>query len=444
MNSILLNKGSKDAGNEIYSLIERLYPICRSITGNGVRETLKIIEEDVPLETYEIPSGSRVFDWEVPNEWRINDAYIKNSRGDKVVDFKVSNLHVLNYSAPIRKKLSLRDLKELLGKNVFTLPDHPDRIPYVTSYYNEKWGFCLSHNQFSSLPDDDYELFIDSSFYRGSLTYGEYYLKGSSEKEILISCYTCHPSLCNDNLSGVALTARLARQIKSKKTKYSYRFLFIPETIGAIAWLSLNENKIKNIRHGLIVTCVGDPGNLTYKKSRSGNAEIDRTVLQVLRDYGDKFELVDFFPSGSDERQFSSPAFDLPVGSLMRTMYGKFPEYHNSADDLDFVKPECLADTFAKYLSVLDVLEINFDKSVRYMSLNPKGEPQLGKRQLYHTLGGQEKGNKILELARAWVLNFSDGRHSLLDIVDRSGIVFEHIKQAADELCSAKLLEKLD
>ena len=423
----------------MYELIKELYPICRSITGKGVRETLKIIKKHIPLEIHEVPTGTKVFDWAIPKEWNIKDAYIKNSKGKKIVDFKNTNLHVLNYSIPINKKCSLKELKE----HLFSLPEYPDRIPYLTSYYKENWGFCLTHEQLESLEEDTYEVVIDSELKDGSLTYGELLIEGKSKDEVLISTYICHPSLCNDSLSGISLLTFLAKYLKDKNLKYSYRFLFIPETIGAITWLSLNEDKISKIKHGLVATCLGDSGKLTYKKSRKGNAVIDKAVEKVLKDSGDLHDIVDFFPFGGDERQFCSPGFDLPVGSLMRTLYGTFPEYHTSADNFDFVHPNYLADSFLKYLKVIYVLEQNRT----YSNLNPKGEPQLGKRGLYrHThrrmIGGRLDGSH--ELAMLWVLNLSDGTNSLLDISLQSGMTFEQIKDAADALSDKDLLEAVE
>lgn len=416
---------------EIYDLMKTLYPICRSITGNGVRETLDILKERIPLKIHEVPTGTQVFDWTVPKEWNIKDAYVKNSKGEKIIDFGKSNLHILNYSVPINKKLSLAELKE----HLFTLPDYPDWIPYLTSYYKENWGFCLSHKQFEKLQEDVYEVVIDSSLEDGSLTYGELFIKGSSAEEVLFSTYVCHPSLCNDNLSGPVILTFLADYLKDIPLKYSYRFLFIPETIGAITWLSKNEDKISKIKHGLVATCLGDSGKMTYKKTRNGNCMIDRVVEKVLTESGEGFEIVDFFPSGSDERQFCSPAFDLPIGSLMRTMYARFPEYHTSADNLEFVSPQHLGDSFEKYMKVVYILESN----TTYMNLNPKCEPQLGRRGLYRMIGSQKTGG-IDQLAMFWVLNLSDGTNSLLDISIRSGMSFKQIKDAADALYQAELL----
>lgn len=418
---------------EMYDVIYELYPICRSITGNGLRETLQIIKKHISLTLHEVPTGTPVFDWTVPNEWNIKDAYVKNLKGERIIDFNKSNLHVVNYSVPVNKKMPLKELKA----HLFTLPDRPDWIPYRTSYYKESWGFCLSHKQFLELEDEEYEVCIDASLEPGHLTYGEYYLKGEKPDEVLISCHSCHPSLCNDNLSGMALAAFLAKHLSQLKLEYSYRFIFIPGTIGSITWLCLNEAQVSRIKHGLVVTCMGDPGKSTYKKSRRGDAEIDRAVIHVLKHSGKDYEIVEFSPYGYDERQFCSPGFNLPVGCLMRTPNGRYPEYHTSADNLEIVQPQYLADSFSKCLSVLQVLENN----KTYLNKNPKCEPQLGKRGLYRAIGGQTDGG-INELALLWVLNLSDGNHTLLDIADRSGFKFDSINKAASALLEHDLLEE--
>lgn len=421
----------KQVGQEMYSLMAELYPICRSITGNGVRQTLRRLQEIIPLTIHEIPSGTRVFDWTVPNEWNIKDAYIKDSEGEKLIDLQKSNLHVVSYSMPVRKRMSLSELKG----HLFSLPDHPDWIPYRTSYYKEDWGFCLTHNQLLALKDEEYEICIDASLEEGNLTYGEYYIQGATEEEFLISCHICHPSLCNDNLSGIALACYLARSLTSLSLRYSYRFLFIPGTIGSITWLALNENEASHIKHGLVVACVGDSGKSTYKKSRHNESEIDKVVIHVLKETGLSYEIIDFFPYGYDERQYCSPGFNLPVGCLMRTPHGRYPEYHTSADNLDFVKTEFLQDSFSKYLSVVNVIENN----KKYLNQNPKCEPQLGKRGLYEAIGGN-KDSAARQLAMLWVLNLSDGHHSLLDIAERSQLRFEIIQSAADILSKHNLL----
>lgn len=420
-------------GDDLYKLVEELYPICRSITGNGVRETLRKLQEHIPLKVQEVPSGTTVFDWKVPKEWNIRDAYIKDCHGTRVVDFQKSNLHVVGYSVPVRKTLSFSELKP----HLFSLPEHPDWIPYRTSYYKEDWGFCVTHNQWLNFHDEDYEVCIDSTLEDGSLTYGELFIKGQTTDEVLISCHICHPSLCNDNLSGIAVVTFLAKYLAEENRRYSYRIVFLPGTIGPITWLNLNEKSVPRIKHGLVVALVGDPGPSTYKRSRQGTAEIDRVVSHVLHHAGSEFSIREFSPYGYDERQYCSPGFNLPVGCFMRTPNGCFPEYHTSADNLDLVQPQYLNDSFGKLLSVVDILEGN----KTYINLNPKCEPQLGKRGLYRTLSGQaERGQK--EMALFWILNMSDGAYSLLDIAERAAIPFPLIRQTANLLESNGLLKE--
>jgi aminopeptidase-like protein len=431
--SELRNADHSAAGQAMHRFIEELYPVCRSITGNGLRETLRAIQNNISLELHEVPSGTQVFDWTVPKEWNIRDAYVKNSKGERVIDFQKSNLHVVNYSVPVRRRISLSELNE----HLFTLPDHPDWIPYRTSYYKESWGFCLSQRQLEALPDAEYEVVIDSTLEGGHLTYGECFLPGEMPDEIVVSAHCCHPSLCNDNLSGIALATFLAQHLQGISRRYSYRFLFIPGTIGAITWLALNEDKISRIRHGLVLTGVGDAGALTYKKSRQGNAEIDRAVGHVLRSSGQPYQILDFSPYGYDERQFCSPGINLAVGRLSRTPHGTFPEYHTSADNLEFVHPGKLAESLAMSLEILALLEGNGV----FLNLKPKGEPQLGKRGLYRAMGGPADSG-VNEMAMLWVLNQSDGSNSLLDIADRSGMSFDAIKRASNALAESGLLQE--
>jgi aminopeptidase-like protein len=430
-----LNMGltSNDVGREMYELIAELYPLCRSLTGDGVRKTLSILNKHLPLDIHEVPTGTPVFDWTVPKEWNIRDAYVKNAQGERIIDFHRSNLHVVSYSTPIRKTLRLEELRE----HLFTLPDRPEWIPYRTSYYTANWGFCLSHNQLLELQDNEYEVCIDASLENGHLTYGEYYLPGDTIDEVLLSCHICHPSLCNDNLSGIALVAFLAKYLGARARRYSYRFLFIPGTIGSITWLCLNEAEVTKIKHGFVVAGVGDAGNFTYKRSRRGDTEIDRIFSHVLKHSGKDYTITDFFPYGYDERQFCSPGFNLPVGCLMRTPHGQYPEYHTSADGLDFIQPTFLADSFSKCLSVIGVLEHN----KLYVNQNPKCEPQLGKRALYGAIGGQTD-RRTGELAMLWVLNLADGHHTLLDIAERAGIEFESVRLAAQALLTHELLRE--
>jgi aminopeptidase-like protein len=421
------------AGEEMYRLIEELYPICRSITGDGLRATLRRIQKEIPIAIREVASGTQVFDWTVPREWNIRDGYVKNSAGERVIDFRRSNLHVVNYSVPIRARMPLSELRE----HLHTLPDRPDWIPYRTSYYKESWGFCLSQRQLDSLPDGEYEVVIDSTLEEGHLSYGEYLLPGETQDEILISCHSCHPSLCNDNLSGMAMAVTLARELAEKPHRYSYRFLFIPGTIGAITWLSQNESTISRIKHGLVLAGVGDPGKFSYKKSRQGTAEIDRVAAHVMAKSSHTFEIAEFSPYGYDERQYCSPGINLAVGRFSRSPYGTFPEYHTSADNLDFVRPEALAQSLVICRKIFSVLENN----KTYENQNPKCEPQLGKRGLYRAIGGQlDAGAR--EMAMLWVLNLSDGSHSLLDIAERSGLDFDAIEFSARALQEHGLLKE--
>jgi len=420
-------------GQSMHALIAELYPICRSITGDGVRETLRRLQRFISLTVHEVPSGTQVFDWTVPREWNIRDAYVKNSRGERVIDFQKSNLHVLNYSVPIHKRMPLQELKA----HLVTLPDHPDWIPYRTSYYKENWGFCLSHKQLLELSEDEYEVVIDSSLKDGHLTYGELLLPGETSDEILISCHVCHPSLANDNLSGLAVACILARHLSNLPRRFSYRFLFIPGTIGAIIWLCLNESKVCNIKHGLVLAGVGDAGPLSYKKSRRGNTEIDRVAVHVLRQFGPNVKVFDFSPYGYDERQYCSAGFNLAVGRLSRTPHGTFPEYHTSADNMSFIHPHSLSESYSSCQSIFSILERNRT----YLNTNPKCEPQLGKRGLYRVIGGRTDSG-AMELAMLWVLNLSDGEHSLLDIAERAQLSFDSIYQAAVALKEHGLLKE--
>lgn len=423
-----------ETGREMHRFAGELYPICRSITGDGIRQTLSRIQNRIRLQTFEVPTGTQVFDWTVPKEWNIRDAYIRIPGGERVVDFKKCNLHVLNYSVPVRATMRLDQLKS----HLFTIPEKPAWIPYRTSYYKEDWGFCLSHDQMRRLEDREYEVYIDSTLSEGQLTYGECYLRGRSTEEILISCHACHPSLANDNLSGISVATFLAEFLTGRDLRYSYRFLFIPGTIGAIAWLARNREAAQRVRGGLVLTCVGDSGGFHYKKSRQGNTEIDRAVAHVLAHQSESPEILEFSPYGYDERQYCSPGFNLAVGCLMRSTWGSFPEYHTSADNLDFVKPLQLAGSLRACVAIADVLENNR----YYRNLSPYGEPQLGKRGLYHSKGGVAIGNEIH--ARLWVLNLSDGQHSLLDIAERCGMPFSAISEAAELLVEKGLLAPLE
>ena len=418
-------------GREMHALAGEMYPICRSITGSGFRATLDLLERDLPLERSEVPSGTRVFDWTVPKEWNIREAWIRRADGTPVVDFRRHNLHVLNYSVPFRGRLSLEELLPRLH----SLPEHPDWIPYRTSYYEETWGFCLAHRVRASLGEGFYDVLVDSSLEPGSLTYAEHVVRGATGDEVLISCHGCHPSLANDNLSGLVVAQRLARLLAEVETRLSYRFLIVPGTIGAITWLARNESAVGRIRHGLVLTCLGDPGALTYKRSRRGDAVVDRAVAHVLATTRDEHRVVPFDPYGYDERQYCSPGFDLPVGRLTRTPHGMFPEYHTSADDLELITPEHLADSLHALLDIVEVLETDR----RFENLNPKCEPQLGRRGVYAKLGGVPDPGTASR-AMLWVLNLSDGRHSLLDVAERAKLPYGTIREAAEVLAAQGLL----
>jgi aminopeptidase-like protein len=417
-------------GESMHAFMRELFPVCRSITGEGVRETLAAVGRRIPLDLHEVPSGTRVLDWTVPDEWNIEDAYIAKD-GRRVVDFRESNLHVVNYSEPLRAVMPLADVRP----HLHTLPEHPDWVPYRTSYYSRTWGFCLSQRQLDAFEEGEYEVVIDSTLEPGSLTYGECFLPGEREEEVLLTTHICHPSLANDNLSGIALLTEIGARLQEAPRSLSYRLLFIPGTIGSITWLARNEALVSKIVGGLVLACVGDRAPLTYKRSRRGDALIDRAAAYVLRRNGN---LADFVPWGWDERQFNSPGFDLPIGSLCRSREGEFEEYHSSADDVELVRPEQLAAALDTVLEILDVV----DTDRRYLNLAPKGEPQLGKRGLYPKMGGPAAEEE--QLAMLWVLNQSDGGRSLLDVAERSGIPFATISAAAARLREAGLLADVE
>ena len=426
----------RNIGAELYDFAASLFPICRSITGSGLRQTLQAIGARIPLQIYEVPTGSSVFDWVVPKEWNIRDAYIADEHGRRLVDFRDCNLHVVNYSTPIHTMMSYAELKP----HLHTIPEHPQWIPYRTSYYTEDWGFCLTHEQLEKLdPHDQFEVYIDSSLEDGSLTYGECYLPGQTESEILISSHCCHPSLANDNLSAISIATFLADELAKQNLRYSYRFVFAPGTIGAITWLARNKSAVERICHGLVLAGVGNADSFHYKKSRRGNAEIDRAVAHVVRHLPQAGTCLEFSPYGYDERQYCSPGFNLPVGCLMRSVWGTFPEYHSSADNLHFIHADQLAETWRVCLGIFDVLENNRT----YRNLSPYCEPQLGRRNLYGSVGGRRSVAEEIN-ARLWVLNLSDGELSLLDIAERSGIAFPTIKEASDLLLQNKLLAPVD
>jgi aminopeptidase-like protein len=417
------------------ALARRLYPICRSITGPGVRETLAILAEKIPLEVVETPSGTEIFDWTVPNEWTIRDAYVADAQGRRLIDFRAHNLHVLNYSSAVRARMSLAELRP----HLFTLPQQPDLIPYRTSYYAENWGFCLRHRDLQAMPEGEYEVFIDSDLRPGSLSYGECLLPGQIEDEILISTHVCHPSLANDNLSGIAVATLLAQRLQQRPRRHSLRFVFLPGTIGSICWLHRNQATAARIKSGLVLTGLGDSGSLVYKQSRRGNTPVDRAAAHVVAHSSPQGRVIPFHPYGYDERQYCSPGFDLAVGRLSRTPHGEFPEYHTSGDDLGFISGSQLESSLLAVEAILQILE----QDRPYRNLNPYCEPRLGKRGLYRAVAGQSD-RQWSELALLWVLSGSDGSQGLLEIAERAGRPFAEMQAAAEALCTAGLLQAPD
>jgi aminopeptidase-like protein len=418
-------------GQSMHAFMRELFPLCRSITGDGVRETLTAVGRRIPLELHEVPSGTPVLDWTVPDEWNIEDAYIAKD-GRRVVDFGESNLHVVNYSEPVRAVMPLDELRP----HLHTLPEHPEWIPYRTSYYSRTWGFCLAQRQLDELEDGEYEVVIDSTLEPGALTYGECFLPGEREEEVLLTTHVCHPSLANDNLSGLTVLTEIGMRLQEQPRSLSYRLLFIPGTIGSITWLARNDDVLAPVVAGFTIACVGNRAPLTYKRSQRGDALVDRAASYVLRQKGGN--VVDFVPWGWDERQFNSPGFDHPVGSLSRSREGEFEEYHSSADDLELVRPEQLKNALQTALEILEVL----DADRRYLNLAPKGEPQLGKRGLYPKVGGPAAEEE--QLAMLWVLNQSDGERSLLDIAERSGVSFSDLRAAVMRLQAAGLITPVE
>lgn len=408
--------------------MERLYPICRSLTGNGVRETLAVLAETVPLRVESVPSGAKVFDWTVPDEWNVRDAWIADASGRRVVDFAEHNLHLVGYSVPVRTRLTLAELRP----HLHTLPDHPDWIPYRTSYYHRDWGFCLTAHRLAQLREGAYDVVVDTSLEPGELVYGELVLPGETADEVIITSHLCHPSLVNDNLSGLAVVTELAALLGARRTRYSYRFLFAPGTIGSLTWLSRNPDVLPRIRHGVVVTGLGGGGPLVWKRTRHGSRPVDLAASHVVRRHGGQVRA--YSPYGYDERQFNAVGFDLPVGRLTRTPHGEYPEYHTSADDLDFVADEELAESLDALVQIIDVLE----GDATYLNLSPYGEPQLGARGLYPTTGGRSASDAVM--AMLWTLGYADGETSLLQVADLAELDFAQVRRAADDLLAAGLL----
>ncbi len=420
-----------EVGQEMYKLIKRLYSIYRSITGNGVRETLNIIKKSIPnLEIHEISTGIKVFDWTVPKEYNINDAYVMDEDGNKIIDFKKNNLHVVGYSVPVNKTVNLSQLQE----HLYSLPDQPDAIPYLTSYYEERWGFCITHKEREKLKDGRYRVFIDSELKNGSLTYGELIILGETEKEIFLSTYVCHPSMANNELSGPVVTTFLAKWILSKPRRYTYRIIFIPETIGSITYLSKNiEVMKKNIIAGFNVSCVGDNRVYSYLPTRNGNTYTDKIALNILSFKHPDFIKYSFLDRGSDERQYNAPGVDLPVCCVMRSKYGTYPEYHTSLDNLDFVSPEGLSGSYDVLRECLRLIEEN-----RKYKINCLGEPQLGKRGLYPTISTKSFVNEVKKMMD--FIAYADGENDLIDISNKINIPTWELHPIIEKLMKVGLL----
>ena len=419
----------------MYKLLKRLFPICRSLTGNGVRETLKIIQGYIPLKTLEVPTGTKVFDWTVPKEWNIKDAYVMSNAGNKIIDFRKNNLHVVGYSAPINKKMFLPELQ----KHLYSLPNQPEAIPYVTSYYKEGWGFCIADKDRKRLKEGEYKVFIDSELKDGVLTYGELFIPGKSKKEVFLSTYVCHPSMANNELSGPVVTTFLSKWILSKPRKYAYRIIFIPETIGSIVYLSKNLKIMKNnVFAGFNISCVGDDKAYSYLATRNGNTYTDKVALNILSFKHPDFIRYSFLDRGSDERQYNSPGVDLPVCSVMRSKYGAYPQYHTSLDNLDFVSPQGLYGAYEALKDCLQLIEEN-----RKYKISCLGEPQLGKRGLRPLIGTKHSYTKEAETMSNFIA-YADGKNDLIDISNKIKVPVWQLYPVIEKLMKADLLTAVD
>ncbi len=423
-----------DVGRQMYNLVERLYPICRSITGNGLRETLRIIKEHIPLKIYEVPTGTKVFDWTVPKEWNVKDAYVMNENGNKVIDFRLNNLHLVGYSAPVNKTISLSELQ----KHLYSLPEQPEAIPYVTSYYKKRWGFCIAHKARERLMKGKYKVFIDSELKNGFLTYGELIIPGKSEKEIFLSTYVCHPSMANNELSGPAVTVFLAKWIMGKPRRYTFRIVFIPETIGAIAYTCKNLKFMKeNIIAGFNITCVGDERAFSYLPTKAGNTCADRAALNVLNFKSPDFIKWSYLDKGSDERQYNAPGVDLPVASIMRSKYASYPEYHTSLDNLQFVTPGGLSGSYEVLKECLELLENNRKFRIKCLCM-----PQLGKRGLYPSISTKFTINYVRNMMN--FTGYADGTKDLIEISSLIGVPARELYPLVEKFKKANLLEELN
>ena len=426
---------------EIDVLLNRLYPITRSITGNGNRETLKILQEYIPLEIVEYPTGQDVYDWTIPKEWNIKDAWIKNSKGEKVINFKNSNLHIVSYSIPIHKKIKLKEFKS----NLHYLEDLPEAIPYRTSYYNETWGFCLSFDDYKKYfqnDDEEFEIFIDSKLENGSLTIGELLIGGKSKKEYLLSSYICHPSMLNDSMSGVIASTLIAKELlRNKETlEHSYRIVFVPETIGAIAYCANNEKAMKNIKNGLVLTTCGGLGQYGYKQSWQKENFINEMLEDVFKENSIKFLTYPFDIHGSDERQYSSQGFKINCATISKDRYYEYKEYHTSLDNLDFVKAENLNQTVDLYLQLINKM----DKNIIYKNLQPNCEVMLSKHNLYPKTGGAQLPNSDVSALDIilWSLFYMDGSVSLYEISKKLAVSIELVYEQVKSLEEKRIIER--
>lgn len=419
----------------IFALIEDILPICRSITGDGVRETLGRVAAHLPLQLSEIPSGTKVFDWEIPREWNVREAYLADASGRRIVDFAQNNLHLMSYSTPVHRRMGLEELRP----HLHSLPDRPDWTPHRTSYYRDNWGFCMPHHVAEALPAGEYEVVIDTTLAPGSLTLAECVVAGERADEVLIFTHTCHPRLCNDNASGIALVSLFGALLRERSPRLSYRIVFAPSTIGSLAWLAQNEHRLERIRAGLVVGLVGDASPLSYKRSRRGNTEIDAIAAKVVREIDPRSRVLDFAPYGYDERQFCAPGFNLPIGRLTRSGEGGYPEYHSSADDISVVSVEALSESLLALMRIIG----RVDDNRRLQSTNPRGEPRLGKRGLFRAVGGGVSAT-ALEHAMLWILNAADGTHGLHDIAASSGIAPDVLERSAIALRECGLVKVVD
>jgi aminopeptidase-like protein len=425
---------TRGGDDRLWRLVEDLYPLHRAVTGPGVRATLARVRAEIPIEIHEIPSGTPVLDWTVPDEWSVREAWIKAPDGRRFADIAECNLHLMSYSRPVHCRLGRAELDQ----HLHSLPDRPSAIPFKASVLGNSWGFCLTHDERASLVDGEYEVLVDATLEPGSLTYGELVIPGSTTDEVLLATHVCHPSMANDNVSGIAVLTELARRLAARRRKFTYRLLFIPGTFGSITWLATHRDVVPRVRHGLVLTGLGDAAPLNYKQSRRGVTDIDRAAAMVFRerDAGDR--CIPFSPYGYDERQFCSPGFDLAVGRLSRSLHGEFPEYHTNNDNLSFISDAQLRDSIDAAERILDTLEANRTM----MNLAPEGEPQLGKRGLFTTLGGGIDA-KSFEIALLWLLSDSDGSKDLVAIAEHCRFPYAQLVHAAEALESAGLLKEI-